>query len=100
VGIDSDEMVRSSKGEDRPYNPAESRKEFLENIKAVNEVFIFSSHHELEEKIKSLNPDLMVVGSDYKERHVVGSQFAKKLEFFEIRDGYSTTKAIQNLSYR
>ena len=41
-------------------------------------------------------PDLMVVGDDYKDKIVVGSRHAKKLEFFEKIDGYSTTKILQN----
>ena len=98
VGIDNDKMVKKSKGNDRPYNNENDRKTFLENIKSVDEVFVFNSHDHLVNKLKELNPDVMVVGSDYKDKFVVGSEHAKSLVFFEVIDGYSTTKILQNTS--
>ena len=98
VGIDNDKMVKKSKGNDRPYNNENDRKTFLENIKSVDEVFVFNSHDHLVNKLKELNPDVMVVGSDYKDKVVVGSEHAKSLVFFEVIDGYSTTKILQNTS--
>ena len=98
VGIDNDKMVKKSKGNNRPYNNENDRKTFLENIKSVDEVFVFDSHDHLVNKLKELNPDVMVVGSDYKDKFVVGSEHAKSLVFFEVIDGYSTTKILQNTS--
>lgn len=98
VGIDSDRMVRSSKGNDRPYNNQEDRKFFLENIKGVAEVFIFDSHDELRSRLENLNPDHMVVGSDYRHKEVIGSEHAKTLSFFEVIDGYSSTEILQYTS--
>ena len=118
VGIDSDSMVKKAKGESRPYNNEADRKyflenikavdkvfifnshSFLENIKAVDKVFIFNSHSFLENKLSTLSPDIMFVGSDYRDRKVIGSQFAKELKFFEKINGYSTTKLIQNITFR
>ena len=100
IGIDSDIMVQTAKGPDRPFNFEHDRKYFLENIKNVDEVFIFNSHKELEQKIKKIQPDIMIVGSDYRNKLVVGSEFAKQLKFFDKIDGYSTTKILQNITDR
>jgi hypothetical protein len=60
-----------------------ARKRFLENIKCVNNVFIFNSDEELENLIKKLKIDFMIVGEEYKYKKVIGSQYSKNLFFFK-----------------
>ena len=100
VAIDSDERVRQLKGLTRPIYEAYQRKVMLLNLKAVDEVEIFSSNEELEMWIKQINPSIMVVGSDWRNKTVIGSQYAKRLEFFERIDEYSSTKTIQDIINR
>jgi len=95
IGIDSDSRVKALKGKNRPFNNQADRKFMLESLSTVDRVIIFNSEEELVEMIKNISPDLMVVGSDYKDKRVVGSEHAKRLEFFEKIDGYSTTKILQ-----
>ena len=97
VGIDSDDRVKEKKGLTRPIHSQEERKFFLENLKAVDSVDIFSSDNELEGMIKSFKPDIMVVGSDWKNKSVIGSYYAANLIFFERIGDYSTTKTIQGI---
>ena len=97
VGIDADERVREKKGPKRPIHNQEERKFFLENLKSVDEVKFFSNDEELEELIKGFSPDIMIVGSDWKDKSVIGSYHASKLIFFDRIDGYSTTKTIQSI---
>ena len=100
VAIDSDERVQQLKGPTRPIHNTYQRKVMLLNLKAVDEVEIFSSDEELEMWIKQINPSIMVVGSDWRNKTVIGSQFAKRLEFFERIDEYSSTKTIQDIINR
>tara|TARA_R110000787_G_scaffold255073_1_gene360393 strand:- start:1014 stop:1442 length:429 start_codon:yes stop_codon:yes gene_type:complete len=100
IGIDSDRRVKELKGPDRPINNAQDRKLMLESLSFIDEVIIFDSEEDLETLVESVSPDLMVVGSDYRNKHVVGSQYAKKLEFFDKINGYSTTKTLQRSSDR
>ena len=100
VAIDSDERVRQLKGSTRPIYDVYQRKVMLLNIKAVDEVEIFSNDEELEMWIKQINPSIMVVGSDWRNKTVIGSQYAKRLEFFERIDEYSSTKTIQDIINR
>ena len=100
VAIDSDERVRQHKGPTRPIYDVYQRKVMLLNLKAVDEVEIFSSDEELEMWIKQINPSIMVVGSDWRNKTVIGSQYAKRLEFFERIDEYSSTKTIQDIINR
>jgi D-beta-D-heptose 7-phosphate kinase/D-beta-D-heptose 1-phosphate adenosyltransferase len=97
VGVDTDGRIKEKKGESRPVNNLEERTFMLENLKSVDKVFSFSSDQELETLVKSVKPDIMVVGSDWKDKSVIGSYYASKLIFFERIDGYSTTKIIQSI---
>jgi rfaE bifunctional protein nucleotidyltransferase chain/domain len=100
VGIDSDERVKELKGPTRPIHNQEDRKFLLENLKAVDRVLIFNTEEELIELVKIIKPDIMIVGSDYKNKRVIGSEHAKQLLFFDRIDGYSTTKIIQSIVNR
>jgi len=100
VAIDSDERIKQLKGPTRPIYDAFQRKTMLLNLKAVDEVEIFNSDEELEMWIKQINPSIMVVGSDWQNKTVIGSQFVKRLEFFERINAYSSTKTIQDIINR
>jgi D-beta-D-heptose 7-phosphate kinase/D-beta-D-heptose 1-phosphate adenosyltransferase len=100
VAIDSDARVVSLKGQDRPFNDLEDRMLMLSAIRHVDEVKSFATASELESIVREINPDVMIVGSDYKDKEVVGSKHAKELLFFRRIDGYSTTKILENSSDR
>ena len=97
VGIDTDDRVREKKGPTRPIHNQEERKFFLESLKAVDEVRFFSNDKELEGLVKSYQPDIMIVGSDWKGKSVIGSYWAAKLIFFDRIGDYATTKTIQDI---
>ena len=92
VGIDTDRRVSEKKGPSRPIYNQEERKFFLENLKAVDKVSLFDSDLELEVLINFIQPDIMVVGSDWEGKSVIGSMYAAKLVFFSRISDYATTK--------
>ena len=94
VLIDCDEMVRRSKGEDRPINCSKDRKKMLEALYLVDQVMIFDSHDHLIELCKYLQADVHIVGEEYKDKLVVGGDFAKTVMFFPRLAGYSTTEIV------
>tara|TARA_R110000868_G_scaffold407872_1_gene689748 strand:+ start:954 stop:1352 length:399 start_codon:yes stop_codon:yes gene_type:complete len=94
VGIDYDERVKELKGKERPVNKWIDRKFLLKSISYVDSVVGFDSDEELENQIKNYNPDIMIVGSDYKNKRVIGSQYVEELLFFDRIEEYSSTKII------
>ena len=100
VGIDTDDRVREKKGPTRPIYTQDERKFFLENLKAVDEVRFFSDDASLEGLVKDFKPDIMIVGSDWKDKSVIGSYWAAKLIFFDRIGEYATTKTIQDITSR
>ena len=95
VGIDSDEKVKADKGWDRPYNNQKDRQVMLESIKYIDKVFMFNSKDELTELIRKNQPHVLIVGSDWKGKEVVGEQYAQHVRFFDRINGYSTTEILE-----
>ena len=100
VCIDTDRRVKELKGEDRPINNQYDRQFMLQNLQAVDAVRFFDSAEELEEICKNYQPDIMVKGSDYKDKPIVGSQYCKEIKFVDLVNGYSTTNTIKNIINR
>ena len=95
VGIDTDDRVREKKGPTRPIYNQEDRGLMLVALQAVDEVRYFDSDESLEELVKEIKPDIMVVGSDWKHKSVIGSYWAAELKFYERIEKYATSKTIQ-----
>ena len=100
VGIDTDDRVKEKKGLKRPIYNQEERKFFLENLKSVDEVRFFSTDKQLENLVKNFKPDVMIVGSDWKGKSVIGSYNASELRFFERISNYATTNTIESIINR
>tara|TARA_A200000159_G_scaffold99038_1_gene91743 strand:- start:378 stop:776 length:399 start_codon:yes stop_codon:yes gene_type:complete len=100
VAIDSDEKVAQMKGPERPIFSQYDRALMLKSIRYVDVVHVFDTRKELEELLYSISPDIMVVGSDWKGKEVVGSQYAKSVRFFDRLGEYSTTQTVQGITYR
>jgi D-beta-D-heptose 7-phosphate kinase/D-beta-D-heptose 1-phosphate adenosyltransferase len=98
VGIDSDDRVRLLKGSDRPINSQVERGTILSALKSVDEVFVFDTDDELRSLIQAC--DIMVKGSDYRDKPIVGQEICKQIVFFERLNGYSTTNKIQDIVNR
>ena len=99
VAIDGDQRVQELKGSGRPINSEDDRKLMLESLRSVDSVWIFNSDQELEDICRLYNP-VMVKGSDYKGRHIIGHQYCKEIVFYDRIEPYSTTRSIQDISSR
>ena len=100
VCIDSDRRVKELKGERRPINNQYDRTYMLTALKCVDLVWVFNSDQELINQIKLFQPDIMVKGSDYEGKSIVGAEYCKEIKFMELEDGYSTTNIIQRIINR
>lgn len=94
VGLDTDERIKEKKGNDRPINNIHDRIEMISSIKFVNEVVFFNSDDELIDEIKKYKPDIFVIGDDYKNKKIIGSEYVKEIIYFNRIFDYSTTDLI------
>lgn len=97
VVIDSDERVKSIKGNNRPINSVEDRVYILSAIKYIDKVFVFDTLDELRSIHSSISPDILVKGSDWDEEYIRkndGVLDKTKIVMFRRIDDYSTTSLI------
>ena len=100
VCIDTDTRVKELKGIDRPINNQTDRAFMLQSLKCVDKVWLFDSTEELEFILTNYRPDIMVKGSDYRDKPIVGAHLCKDIKFYELVKNYSTTKLIQRITDR
>ncbi len=94
VGIDTDRRVKEMKGDNRPVNDEMSRSSFLGAIKYVDCVYLFDTDKELKTCIKSFKPDLMVIGEDYRDKPIIGSEYIDEIIYVERYEGLSSSDII------
>jgi D-beta-D-heptose 7-phosphate kinase / D-beta-D-heptose 1-phosphate adenosyltransferase len=95
VGVNSDYSVRKLKGLSRPFIDEVGRATILTNLKSVDYVIVFEEETPYD-LIKSLVPDLIVKGSDYKGKEIIGSDFSPVL-FVELESNISTTSIAKKI---
>jgi D-beta-D-heptose 7-phosphate kinase/D-beta-D-heptose 1-phosphate adenosyltransferase len=98
VAIDTDDRVAELKGPSRPINNQYDRMFMLDALQSVTSLYFFSSDNELVDIIKRYTP-IMVKGSDYKDKPILGAEYCKEIKFYD-RTEHSTTKTIQNIINR
>jgi rfaE bifunctional protein nucleotidyltransferase chain/domain len=69
VALNSDESVRSLKGEGRPLMPAEERAEIIAALADVDAVVIFRER-DVRAIIREIHPDIHAKGTDYTAESV------------------------------
>jgi D-beta-D-heptose 7-phosphate kinase/D-beta-D-heptose 1-phosphate adenosyltransferase len=100
VCIDTDARVKQLKGPERPINNQSDRAFMLQSLKCVDAVWYFADEAELEYILEVYQPDVMVKGSDYEYKPIVGEHLCKEIKFYELVEQYSTTKIIKRITNR
>ena len=96
VAIDTDERIREQKGPERPINPLHIRKAIMSSLKPVDTVSDFGTDEGLINTIRAYSPDIMVKGSDWQGKTIIGQEYCGQVIFYERTNNESTTKIIQN----
>ena len=100
VLIDTDRRIKELKGTDRPINTEYERATLLSELKLVDRVDIFDTDEELVNLIRNYDPDIMIKGSDYRNKPIIGAEFCKQIKFYDRLEQYSTTNKIQDITNR
>ena len=99
VAIDTDRRVRELKGPTRPINNQDDRRFMMYRLKGVNNVMLFDTDEELQHIIQTFQPDIMVKGSDYRNKPIIGEEHCREIRFYETTN-HSTTNTIQHIINR
>jgi D-beta-D-heptose 7-phosphate kinase/D-beta-D-heptose 1-phosphate adenosyltransferase len=92
--------VRELKGKDRPVNTEYERASLLHALRYVDRVDIFDTDQELINYIKNYDPDLMIKGSDYIGKPIIGAEYCKNIKYYGRLEKYSTSNTIQRITNR
>ena len=95
VGLNSDASVRRLKPQ-RPINEESQRAEVLASLEMVDFVTLFSEDTPYE-LIKSLRPDVLVKGGDWKKEDIVGSDIVAEVHSLPFVPGVSTSAIIEKI---
>jgi rfaE bifunctional protein nucleotidyltransferase chain/domain len=100
IGLNTDDSVRRLKGENRPVNDENARAIILAALQFVDAVVLFDEDTPYN-LIKTVQPDILVKGSDYKPEDIVGADIvlAKggEIKTIDFLDGYSTSRIIDRI---
>ena len=97
VATDTDEKIKKDKGFDRPLNDLCCRVAMLEAIKYIDVVLTFNDRKELEGLIQLYNPDILLLGDDWRYGDVVGREYAKEVRFLPRVGGYASSNTIKRI---
>ena len=100
IGLNSDRSVKIIKGPKRPIIPQSERAAILAAMACVDFVVVFNEPTPIK-VIKSLKPDVLVKGADWKGKSVTGSDVVRsyggKVEYKKYVQGNSTTGIIKKI---
>ena len=96
VGLNSDRSINSIKGKGRPINTQSDRAYILAALEVVDYVVIFDEDTPYN-LINAIKPNILVKGSDYKGKEVVGQNIADELKLIKFIPGKSSSLTIEKI---
>jgi D-beta-D-heptose 7-phosphate kinase/D-beta-D-heptose 1-phosphate adenosyltransferase len=100
VGLNSDRSVRALKGAGRPISHAGDRARMLAALDLVDYVVVFEETR-AERVIRTVRPDILVKGEDYRGQIVDGQRFVEsyggQVALAPLLEGHSTTSTVARL---
>jgi len=100
VGLNSDASVQGLKGKSRPLQPLAARATVLAGMQAVDFVTPFDEATPLQ-LIRSIRPDVLVKGADYRRDEVVGAELVEsyggRVHLATLHHGYSTSRLLEQM---
>ncbi|MGY8988716.1 MAG: D-glycero-beta-D-manno-heptose 1-phosphate adenylyltransferase [Flavobacteriales bacterium] len=100
IGLNSDSSIKNLKGENRPIINETSRSILLSSLQFVDAIVFFSDETPLN-LIKTLIPDILAKGGDYKVTDIAGNEVVLEnggeVILVPFIDGFSSTNIIEKI---
>ena len=91
VGLHTDPSIERPE-KLKPILSVEERTEMLLCIEYIDKVIAYDTEYDLVGLLEKLNPDVRVLGTDYKDRGFTGDHLNIPIHFHERSHDWSTTK--------
>lgn len=89
-GLHTDPTIDRSQ-KNKPVQTTEERLMVLEAIKYVDEVVFYDTEDGLRNLLKTLQPDVRILGTDYRDKQVTGSELDIEIHWHERNHEWSTS---------
>lgn len=101
LALDEDILIMANKGLKRPIFDVHERAKALSDLKIngrnlVDRIEFFETNRVLENLVRRIQPDVLLKGDDWKNKKVIGAEYAGRVVFIERMD-YSTTEVIRRV---
>ncbi len=100
LGLNTDNSVRKLKGNHRPINDENARALIMASLNFISAVVLFDEETPYN-LIKTVQPDILIKGSDYKPEEIVGYDILKakggEVKTIDLVPGFSTTAIEQKI---
>ena len=98
VGVDSDYVVKKSKGESRPIFGEYQRLRMVEHSRVVDGVFLMNDVQDFKIMAMELNPYAIFKNQDFKDIDILGSDYCEHVIIIDdIEEETSTTDFIKKI---
>lgn len=100
VGVDSDDLVRSTKGEERPLIPEHQRVAIVDALKYVDAVFVMDTPADFGRAVDEIGADVIFKNDAFIGKSVHGDSDAKVLIIPDIKQPDSTSAIVEAIIQR
>lgn len=90
VGLQSDPTI-DRKNKNKPIQELEERRIMISSIKYVDEIVDYSTEDELYQILKYLNPDIRILGTDWKDKIFTGCNLPIEIHWHNRDHEWSTS---------
>ena len=91
VGLQTDPTIDRPKTKNKPIQSLKERKIQLEAVKYVDKIITYSTEDELYLLLQKINPDIRILGSDYKEKSFTGDNLNIKIYYHKRGHNFSSS---------
>ena len=91
VGLQTDPTIDRPQDKNKPIQSLKERKIQLGAVKYIDEIIEYSTEKELYKLLKKINPNIRILGSDYKEKSFTGDDLNIKIYYHERNHDFSST---------
>tara|TARA_B100000131_G_scaffold185402_1_gene178526 strand:+ start:257 stop:610 length:354 start_codon:yes stop_codon:yes gene_type:complete len=90
VGLQTDPTLDRPE-KNKPIQTLKERKIQLEAVKYVDDIFVYDTEEELYHLLKLINPDIRILGSDYKDKYFTGQELNIPIYYHERNHNFSSS---------
>ena len=96
VGLQTDPTLDRIE-KNKPIQSLEERKIQLKAVKYIDKIFIYNTENDLYELLQKIQPDLRILGTDYKDKKFTGDDLDIKIYYHERNHNFSTSNLRENI---